>query len=103
MLFFEVLHVHFISTFYVLNPHVHQSSANGSSYAGFMGTAQVHYSQLLTRQALRERGAAVFSHSTTDLRVLELSKGYLSGQGEVLQCKRAEMFLHLFSPLNSAF
>lgn len=69
-----------------------------------METAQVFYPQLLKRQTLSEGGAAVFSHSTTDLRVLELSKGYLSGQGEVLQSVRAEMFPHyLFSPTNSLF
>lgn len=43
------------------------------------------YPQLLRRQALSEEGVAVF-HSATDRRVLELSQGYLSGQGVVLQC-----------------
>lgn len=69
-----------------------------------MGTAQVYYPELLTRQNLSEGGAAGFSHSTTDLRVLELSKGYLSGQEEVLECVCAEMIpYYLFSPPNSLF
>lgn len=58
----------------------------GSSYVILTGKAQVCYPQLLRRQALSEGGVAVFSHSATDRRVLELSQGYLSGQGVVLQC-----------------